>query len=52
MAGVGRAPLPARGRMRRDQQLAELNLGVVGDLPRDVLVDLVQDVCVALEVGG
>ena len=42
LEGVGRAPLTGRDRIRRDRDLHRLKLLVVADMPRDVLVDLVQ----------
>lgn len=40
----------ARAAMERDRAIARLGLGVVDEYPRDVLVDLVQDVCVVLQL--
>eukprot|EP00798_Chlamydomonas_sp_ICE-L_P019229 gene19229-25854_t len=51
MEGVGRAPLTSRERIRRDKELHRLKLHVVADMPRDVLADLVQDICIELDVS-
>eukprot|EP00775_Hariotina_reticulata_P013264 gene13264-13394_t len=40
----------ARAAIQRDKAIAQLGLAVVEEFPRDVLVDLVQDVCVVLEL--
>lgn len=41
--------MTTRERIRRDRELHRLGLGSVERIPRDCLVDLVQDLCIALE---
>ncbi|KAL3157009.1 hypothetical protein ABBQ38_001262 [Trebouxia sp. C0009 RCD-2024] len=48
---LGSAPLTTRERMRRDRELHRLGLNLVERIPKDVLIDLVQDVCIDLEVA-
>lgn len=45
----GSERLGTRDRIRRDREVHRLGLRHVEQLPRDVLVDLVQDACIALE---
>jgi len=42
LAGGGGASRGARAQMERDRAISKLGLGVVEELPRDVLVDCVQ----------
>ncbi|KAL0019238.1 hypothetical protein WJX79_004955 [Trebouxia sp. C0005] len=48
---LGNAPLTTRERIRRDRELHRLGLNLVERIPKDVLIDLVQDVCISLEVA-
>ncbi|KAK9820170.1 hypothetical protein WJX72_007055 [[Myrmecia] bisecta] len=48
---LGGEALTSRERMRRDKELHRLGLACVERIPRDVLVDLVQDLCIALELA-
>ncbi|KAJ9515477.1 hypothetical protein QJQ45_016477 [Haematococcus lacustris] len=51
LAGVGRSALSTRDAIRRDREVHRLQLMAVEDLARQVLVDLVQDVCIELDVS-
>eukprot|EP00803_Ostreobium_quekettii_P000784 evm.model.scf_855.2 EVM.evm.TU.scf_855.2 scf_855:24944-33980(+) len=48
LAGVG--PLTTRERIQRDREINRLHLQAVDHLPRDVLAQLVQDVCICLDL--
>ena len=45
-----REPLLTAQQIRRDKAVHQLHLAAVAHLPKDVLVDLVQDLCIQLEL--
>jgi len=47
-----RDPRSTSERMRRDRSLSRLKLRDVGRLPHDMLVEIVQDACIALELNS
>ncbi|MEW5316929.1 MAG: hypothetical protein WDW38_008268 [Sanguina aurantia] len=48
----GRAALlTTRDRIARDRDMHRLRLGAVEDFPKDVLIDLLQDVCISLDLS-